>query len=57
MKEPKKKSGPKPKPTCSKGHDIFIVGRTSSGNCKQCKRDYYRIRWQFASKHFNEKLP
>lgn len=55
--EQKKRSGPKVKSTCAKGHDISEVGRTSSGNCKQCKRDYYRIRWQFASKNFNEKQP
>lgn len=41
------KSGPKIKPTCSKGHVIADVGRTKSGNCKQCKSDYYKVRRQF----------
>jgi hypothetical protein len=52
-----KKSGPKIKPTCSKGHDISVVGRTKSGNCKQCKSDYYRIRREFIKKYFNENNP
>jgi hypothetical protein len=57
MKENKKKSGPKPKPKCKNGHDISVVGRTKSGNCKKCKSDYYKKRWQFVTKHFNEKHP
>ena len=51
----KKKSGPKIKSTCSKGHNISYVGRTESGNCKQCQADYYRIRREFIKEHFNEK--
>jgi hypothetical protein len=53
----KLKSGPKPKPVCKNGHDISVVGRTKSGNCKQCKSDYYRIRREFIKKYFNEKQP
>jgi hypothetical protein len=46
------KRGYKAKPTCSKGHDISIVGRNSSGNCKQCRSDYDRVRREFIKKHF-----
>jgi hypothetical protein len=55
MKENKKKSGPKPKLVCKNGHNISVVGRTSSGNCKKCQSDYYKARWKFATKRFNEK--
>ena len=48
------KSGPKIKPTCSKGHNILIVGRTKSGNCKKCKKEYSQVRQQFIKEHFNE---
>jgi hypothetical protein len=37
---------------CFKGHDISLVGRTDSGNCKQCLRDYYRVRREFIRKNF-----
>lgn len=46
------KSGPKIKPICSKGHIIAEVGRTKSGNCKQCKSDYYKVRREFLKEHF-----
>jgi hypothetical protein len=46
------KSGPKPKLTCSKGHNFSLVGKTKSGNCKQCKSDYYRVRREFIKQHF-----
>jgi len=55
-KKQKLKTGPKSKPTCAKGHNIAVVGRTKSGNCKQCKSDYYRVRREFIRDHFNEKL-
>jgi hypothetical protein len=41
---------------CSKGHEIDLVGRTDSGNCKQCQRDYYKSRWEFIRKNFKESL-
>jgi hypothetical protein len=50
-----KRGGSKPKPVCKNGHDIAEVGRTASGNCKQCKSDYYRVRREFIREHFNEK--
>jgi hypothetical protein len=47
------KKEPKPrKLTCSKGHDISIVGRTKSRNCKQCQSDYYKERREFIKKYF-----
>lgn len=49
------KSGPKPKRTCSKGHDISLLGRTKSGNCKQCNTNYYKERWDFIRKQFKNK--
>ena len=40
---------------CSKGHEIDLVGRTDSGNCKKCQSDYYKVRREFIKEHFNEK--
>jgi hypothetical protein len=37
---------------CSKGHDIVLVGRTKSGNCKICQQQYYKERWEFIRKNF-----
>lgn len=40
------KGGFPAKPTCSKGHIIAEVGRTKSGNCKACSKEYnieYRL--------------
>lgn len=56
--KPKLKSGPKPKPTCSKGHNFSLVGKTKSGNCVQCQKDYYKVRRDFLREHFpkNESL-
>lgn len=52
-KEPKgKRGGSKPKPICKNGHDISIVGRDKSGNCKKCKQEYSRIRWEFIKNNF-----
>lgn len=50
------KRGYKAKPTCSKGHDISIVGRTKSGNCKQCQSDYYRVRREFIRNNFPKEV-
>ena len=41
---------------CSKGHNIALVGRTKSGNCKQCQSDYYKIRRQFVKDNFPKSL-
>jgi hypothetical protein len=41
--------------TCSKGHDIAVVGRNSSGNCKKCRYEYDAVRREFIRKYFNEK--
>jgi hypothetical protein len=46
------KPGPKPKLVCSKGHDISVVGRTKSGNCKKCKQEYSQVRQQFIKDNF-----
>ena len=46
------KRGFQPKETCSKGHIIAEVGRNSSGNCKKCQSDYYKIRREFIKEHF-----
>jgi hypothetical protein len=43
--------------TCTKGHDIAVVGRNSSGNCRKCRQEYDAIRRKFIREHFNEKLP
>lgn len=50
------KVGPKIKETCSKGHDISIVGRTKSGNCKLCNQEYYKIRREFIRDNFPKSL-
>jgi hypothetical protein len=42
---------------CSKGHNISVVGRTKSGNCKKCQSDYYKERREFIRKYFNKKAP
>jgi hypothetical protein len=55
MKKDKLKTGPKPKATCSNGHDISVVGRTKAGNCKQCQSEYYKARWDFVRKNFEQK--
>lgn len=52
MKKKKLKTGPKPKLLCNKGHETVIVGRTTSGNCKQCHSDYYKVRWEFLKENF-----
>jgi hypothetical protein len=52
-KEPEKsKTTRKHNAKCSRGHDISIVGRTKSRNCKQCLRDYQAIRREFIKKNF-----
>jgi len=40
---------------CSKGHNIAVVGRNSSGHCNECHKEYYKKRWEFIKEHFNEK--
>jgi len=50
------KRGFQPRETCSKGHIIAEVGRTKSGNCKQCKSDYYKVRRQFVKDNFPKSL-
>ena len=50
------KSGPKVKETCIKGHNIALVGRTKSGNCKQCQSDYYKVRREFIRDNFPKTL-
>jgi hypothetical protein len=52
MKKIKLKTGPKPKPTCSNGHNIEIVGRTKAGNCKQCDKEWHKARWDWVKKTF-----
>lgn len=42
MKTQSKRGGSKPKPVCKNGHEISVVGRNSSGTCKQCAKDYYK---------------
>jgi hypothetical protein len=50
-----KRGGSKPKPICKNGHDISIVGRNSSGNCRKCRQEYDAIRREFIREYFNEK--
>lgn len=57
MDNKKQKSGPKPKPTCSKGHDISVVGRNKSGNCKQCDKEWHKARWDWIKKTFPKNTP
>lgn len=41
---------------CSKGHDLSIVGKTKSRNCKQCQSDYYKVRREFIRKNFPKSM-
>jgi hypothetical protein len=34
------------KPTCKYGHDVSILGRTKSGNCKACMKEYLQKYYQ-----------
>ena len=54
MKEKSKRGGSKPKPICKNGHDISTVGRTASGNCKQCHKEYHHERWEFVKNNFKK---
>jgi hypothetical protein len=47
-----RKKEQKTRSICSKGHDINLVGRTKSGNCKMCHQEYYKARWLFIKNNF-----
>jgi hypothetical protein len=52
MIEEKPKQTRRKKVKCKNNHDIAVVGRTPSGNCKKCQSDYYRKRWDFIRRNF-----
>lgn len=53
-KKKSKRGGSKPKLVCKNGHDILVVGRNSSGHCKQCHKEYYQRRWEYIKNNFKE---
>lgn len=52
MKENEVKQTRHKKVKCKNNHEIATVGRTPSGNCKQCQSEYYKKRWDFIRKNF-----